>query len=42
MPAKAVFVIENLFPIVAELTKLNPQVVELEMEDAPWRKLLDT
>lgn len=39
MPAKAVFVIENLFPIVAELTKLNPQVVELEMEDAPWRKL---
>lgn len=39
MPAKAVFVIENLFPIVSELTKLNPQVVELEMEDAPWRKL---
>ena len=39
MPAKAVFTIENLFPVVSELTKLNPQVAELEMEDAPWRKL---
>jgi hypothetical protein len=39
MPAKAVFTIENLFPIVSELTKLNPQVAELEAEDAPWRKL---
>ena len=39
MPAKAVFTIENLFPVVSELTKLNPQVAELEAEDAPWRKL---
>ena len=39
MTANEVFTFDNLFPVVSELTKLNPQVAELEAEDAPWRRL---